>query len=139
MRATRAQASLLVSSIANYAIRICFISRQTLCPRYLFPNIGSIFFLLWPARVPRLHDASRHKQSLTQSPAVFPALHSVCSPCLCLLCALPYLPSADVVFVLELKPHARFTRDGDDLIFTSKVTLSQVYTLCHIEAPCTIS
>ncbi len=41
----------------------------------------------------------------------------------------PGTEPADIIFVLEEKPHPLFKREGDDLIYTHNVTLSQVRIL----------
>ncbi len=41
----------------------------------------------------------------------------------------PGMEPADIVFVLEEKPHSVFKREGNDLIYTHSVTLSQVRIL----------
>ncbi|XP_039068413.1 protein psi1-like [Hibiscus syriacus] len=40
----------------------------------------------------------------------------------------PYAIPADLVFIIDEKPHKTFTRDGDDLIVTQKISLSEALT-----------
>ncbi|KAL4387129.1 hypothetical protein GQ457_09G002660 [Hibiscus cannabinus] len=39
-----------------------------------------------------------------------------------------YVIPADIVFIIDEKPHKTFTRDGDDLILTQKISLSEALT-----------
>jgi len=41
---------------------------------------------------------------------------------------LPGVIPADIVFVLNTKPHPRFEREGDDLVYTATVPLEQALT-----------
>ena len=43
--------------------------------------------------------------------------------CFSVLCA------ADIVFILKDKPHLRFTREGNDLIFKPEIPLIKVSTI----------
>ncbi|KAE8719922.1 hypothetical protein F3Y22_tig00109924pilonHSYRG00074 [Hibiscus syriacus] len=40
----------------------------------------------------------------------------------------PYAIPANLVFIIDEKPHQTFTRDGDDLIVTQKISLSEALT-----------
>eukprot|EP00268_Persea_americana_P023482 TRINITY_DN2306_c0_g3_i1.p1 TRINITY_DN2306_c0_g3~~TRINITY_DN2306_c0_g3_i1.p1 ORF type:complete len:349 (+),score=58.81 TRINITY_DN2306_c0_g3_i1:294-1340(+) len=40
----------------------------------------------------------------------------------------PNVIPADLVFVIDEKPHSAFTRDGNDLIYTQKITLAEALT-----------
>jgi DnaJ-class molecular chaperone len=41
---------------------------------------------------------------------------------------LPGVIPADIVFILNTKPHPRFEREGDDLVYAATVTLEQALT-----------
>jgi DnaJ family protein B protein 4 len=43
----------------------------------------------------------------------------------------PGVIPADIIFVLEEKPHPYFVRQGNDLIYTAEITLLQVLTRSH--------
>uniref|UniRef100_A0A6B2LF44 Chaperone DnaJ C-terminal domain-containing protein n=1 Tax=Arcella intermedia TaxID=1963864 RepID=A0A6B2LF44_9EUKA len=47
----------------------------------------------------------------------------------------PGAPTADMAFVIEEKPHEYFKREGDDLIYTARITLSQALTGVKISVP----
>ncbi|KAF5474447.1 hypothetical protein F2P56_006346 [Juglans regia] len=40
----------------------------------------------------------------------------------------PYVIPADLVFIVDEKPHSTFTRDGNDLVITLKITLAEALT-----------
>jgi DnaJ-class molecular chaperone len=40
---------------------------------------------------------------------------------------------ADIIFILQTKPHARFERDGDDLIHTANITLEEALTGVNLQ------
>ncbi|KAK8594586.1 hypothetical protein V6N13_015507 [Hibiscus sabdariffa] len=40
----------------------------------------------------------------------------------------PYVIPADIVFIIDEKPHEMFTRDSDDLIVSQKISLSEALT-----------
>ncbi|XP_071800793.1 dnaJ homolog subfamily B member 13-like [Asterias amurensis] len=42
---------------------------------------------------------------------------------------------ADIVFIVRDKPHPRFKRDGNDLVFTARVLLGKALTGCSVEVP----
>lgn len=42
---------------------------------------------------------------------------------------------ADVVFILDEKPHAHFSRDGANLTYTAKVTLRDALLGCTVQVP----
>ena len=42
---------------------------------------------------------------------------------------------ADIVFIVRDKPHPRFKRDGNDLIFTARVLLGKALTGCSVDVP----
>lgn len=44
----------------------------------------------------------------------------------------PNVVPADLVFIIEEKPHDTFRRDGNDLIFTSKISLVEALTGCTV-------
>lgn len=41
---------------------------------------------------------------------------------------LPNIIPADLVFIIDEKPHRLFTRDGDDLVVTQKISLAEALT-----------
>jgi len=45
----------------------------------------------------------------------------------------PGVIPADIVFILNTKPHPRFERDGDDLIYTANITLEEALTGAEVE------
>jgi len=45
----------------------------------------------------------------------------------------PGIIPSDIIFVVEEKPHPRFVRQGDNLVFTSRLTLCQAITGHTIE------
>eukprot|EP01105_Mastigella_eilhardi_P013265 TRINITY_DN3013_c0_g1_i1.p1 TRINITY_DN3013_c0_g1~~TRINITY_DN3013_c0_g1_i1.p1 ORF type:complete len:370 (-),score=82.94 TRINITY_DN3013_c0_g1_i1:94-1203(-) len=45
------------------------------------------------------------------------------------------VPPADIVFVVRQKPHSLYTRDGDDLVYTVSVTLTQALTGTTLTLP----
>jgi len=47
----------------------------------------------------------------------------------------PGKPAGDVIFVLEEKPHDYYQRDGNDIIYTAKITLAQALTGVKIKLP----
>jgi DnaJ family protein B protein 4 len=47
----------------------------------------------------------------------------------------PGVVPADIIFVLEEKPHAYFVREADNLLYTANITLSQALTGVNIELP----
>lgn len=47
----------------------------------------------------------------------------------------PGVVPADIIFVLEEKPHPYFVREGDNLFYTANITLSQALTGVNIELP----
>ena len=47
----------------------------------------------------------------------------------------PNIIPADIIFVVRDKPHPRLKREGDDLIFTSRVLLGKALTGCSVEVP----
>jgi DnaJ-class molecular chaperone len=40
--------------------------------------------------------------------------------------------AADMVFVIEERPHARFKRDGDDLLLQKRLSLSEALCGCEL-------
>ena len=42
---------------------------------------------------------------------------------------------ADIVFIVRDKPHPRFKRDCNDLVFTARVLLGKALTGCSVEVP----
>ncbi|XP_070569154.1 dnaJ homolog subfamily B member 13-like [Ptychodera flava] len=42
---------------------------------------------------------------------------------------------ADIVFIVRDKPHPRFKREGNNLVFTAKVLLGKALTGCNVEIP----
>jgi DnaJ family protein B protein 4 len=46
---------------------------------------------------------------------------------------------ADVVFVLAEKPHKDFVREGNDLVYTAKITLAESLTDCAVQVVRVIS
>jgi DnaJ family protein B protein 4 len=44
----------------------------------------------------------------------------------------PNVVPADLVFIIEEKPHDLYKRDGNDLIYTSKITLVEALTGCTV-------
>jgi len=42
---------------------------------------------------------------------------------------------ADIVFIVRDKPHPRFKREGNNLIFTARVLLGKALTGCNVEVP----
>ena len=44
----------------------------------------------------------------------------------------PNVVPADLVFIIDEKPHDMFKRDGNDLIYTSKITLVDALTGCTV-------
>ena len=47
----------------------------------------------------------------------------------------PGIVPSDIIFVLEEKQHPYFTREGDNLLYTANITLSQALTGVNIELP----
>jgi len=47
----------------------------------------------------------------------------------------PGVTPADVVFVLAEKPHKDFVREGNDLVYTAKITLAESLTDCAVQVP----
>jgi len=47
----------------------------------------------------------------------------------------PDQPAGDLLFVLEEKPHSFYQRDGNDLIYTAKISLAQALTGVKINLP----
>jgi len=47
----------------------------------------------------------------------------------------PGKPTGDVIFVLEEKPHDYYQRDGNDVIYTAKISLAQALTGVKIKLP----
>jgi len=47
----------------------------------------------------------------------------------------PGKPAGDMIFVLEEKPHNSYIRDGNDIIYTAKITLAQALTGVKINLP----
>ncbi|XP_071505548.1 dnaJ homolog subfamily B member 13-like [Diadema antillarum] len=47
----------------------------------------------------------------------------------------PNIVPADIIFVVRDKPHPRFRREGDDLVFVSRVLLGKALTGCSVEVP----
>ncbi|KAM9321145.1 dnaJ homolog subfamily B member 13 [Gastrophryne carolinensis] len=45
----------------------------------------------------------------------------------------PNIIPADIVFIVKEKPHPRFTREGDHLIFTATIDLAKALTGCTVE------
>jgi DnaJ family protein B protein 4 len=44
----------------------------------------------------------------------------------------PHVIPADIVFVIDEKPHDQFIRDGNDLIMTQKISLAEALTGCTV-------
>ncbi|KAK6917605.1 Chaperone DnaJ, C-terminal [Dillenia turbinata] len=44
----------------------------------------------------------------------------------------PNVIPADLVFIIDEKPHSTFTRDGNDLVFMQKITLAEALTGCTV-------
>uniref|UniRef100_A0A0A9CQW0 Pco112909a n=1 Tax=Arundo donax TaxID=35708 RepID=A0A0A9CQW0_ARUDO len=44
----------------------------------------------------------------------------------------PHIIPADIVFVIDEKPHDLFTRDGNDLVMTQKISLVEALTECTV-------
>lgn len=42
---------------------------------------------------------------------------------------------ADIVFVVRDKPHPRFTRESNNLVFVAKVLLGKALTGCSVDLP----
>ncbi|XP_010555445.2 PREDICTED: LOW QUALITY PROTEIN: dnaJ homolog subfamily B member 13-like [Tarenaya hassleriana] len=47
----------------------------------------------------------------------------------------PFMIPADLVLVIDEKPHSVFTHDGNDLIVTQKVSLTEALTGCTVNLP----
>ena len=47
----------------------------------------------------------------------------------------PGKEAGDVIFVIQAKPHDRYSRDGDDLIYTYPVTLEQALMGVDVQVP----
>jgi DnaJ homolog subfamily B member 4 len=47
----------------------------------------------------------------------------------------PHIIPADIVFVIDEKPHGLFTRDGNDLVMTQKISLAEALTGCTVDVP----
>ncbi|MFN3973556.1 MAG: J domain-containing protein, partial [Gemmobacter sp.] len=48
---------------------------------------------------------------------------------------LPGRIPADIVFVIQEKPHERFTREGNDLVYKPRVTLAQAFAGVRVPVP----
>nr|CAB3446495.1 unnamed protein product [Digitaria exilis] len=44
----------------------------------------------------------------------------------------PHIIPADIVFIIDEKPHDVFTRDGNDLVITQKISLAEALTECTV-------
>ncbi|KAL6646880.1 hypothetical protein ACP70R_015574 [Stipagrostis hirtigluma subsp. patula] len=44
----------------------------------------------------------------------------------------PHVIPADIVFVIDEKPHDLFTREGNDLVMTQKISLAEALTECTV-------
>nr|XP_054753981.1 dnaJ homolog subfamily B member 13-like [Lytechinus pictus] len=47
----------------------------------------------------------------------------------------PNIVPADIIFIVRDKPHPRFKREGDDLVYVSRVLLGKALTGCNVEVP----
>ncbi|XP_054753981.2 dnaJ homolog subfamily B member 13-like [Lytechinus pictus] len=47
----------------------------------------------------------------------------------------PNIVPADIIFIVRDKPHPRFKREGDDLVYVSRVLLGKALTGCSVEVP----
>lgn len=45
----------------------------------------------------------------------------------------PHIIPADIVFIIDEKPHDVFTRDGNDLVMTQKISLAEALTECTVK------
>nr|XP_043616539.1 dnaJ homolog subfamily B member 13-like [Erigeron canadensis] len=45
----------------------------------------------------------------------------------------PNMIPADLIFVIDEKPHTTFTRDGNDLVVTRRITLAEALTGCTVQ------
>lgn len=45
----------------------------------------------------------------------------------------PHVIPADIVFVIDEKPHDLFTREGNDLVMTQKISLAEALTGCTVQ------